>query len=177
MNFRTGKRHKVQESGKSKNILKLAAKLQHFIDTAKASKRDLKEIDNQISFVALDQGRKILQLLEQLKERTPKVKGSDSLEQTCTDWKNWLTELDSKKVLGYSDVGVENGESRSAILESAIDADTDMFRMLSAFSTSLASLIKKLSYEVPNYKEIQSDSQEILDAYNTRQKIVSKLQS
>jgi phage terminase small subunit len=175
LTFRTGKRHRVQEKGKSKSVLKLASKLQHFVDTGKASRSDLKEIDNQISLVASDQGRKILQLLEQLKEKTQK--GRRSLEQTCADWSDWLAKLDSKHALGYSDVHVENGEGRSAILESLIDADTDIFRMLSAFSFSSASWLRKASYNTTDFKEIRESALDIMSAYHTRQRILSKLRS
>jgi hypothetical protein len=177
LTFRTGKRHKVQESGKSKNVLKLASKLQYFVNTGKVSKRDLKQIDNQISLITSDQGGKILELLDELKNRTPKVKGKETLEQICNDWKNWLAKLDSKEVLGYSDIGVERVETRSAILESAIDSDSDMFRMLSAFHVSLTGWVRKASYEVPNSDEIQTSAKEILDAYQTKQRVLAKLRS
>ncbi len=176
LTFRTGKRHRVQESGKSKNVLKLASKLQYFINTGKSSKRDLKQIDYQIALIISDQGAKISQLLGELKDRTPKVKGRDALEWTCTDWKNWLTRLDSKDVLGYADISAES-EARSAILESAVDSDTDMFRMLSAFNVSLTACVRKSSYEVPNSDEIQTSAKEILDAYQTKQRVLAKLRS
>ncbi len=175
MTFRAGKRHKVQESGRSKSVLKLASKFQYFVNTGKISKRDLKAIDDQIYITTLDHAGKVLQLLDQLKEHVPKGKGKEILEQACKSWIEWLAELDSKKKLGYLDLKVGNDESRGAILDTAIDADTDLFRMLSALNSTLAASVRKASYEVPNSSEILTSVAEILDAYEARKKIISKL--
>ncbi|MGH2639009.1 MAG: hypothetical protein ACRDF4_06985 [Rhabdochlamydiaceae bacterium] len=176
MTFRTSKRHRVQESSKSqKNVLKLASKLQHFLNTGKASKQDLKAIDSQISQITADQGDKILKLLDQLKEGVAKSKGRDLIQQVCDDWAKWLSSMDSKKSRGYSGVRPEKSDSRNALVEATIEADSEVFRMLSAFNASLALWVRQASHEVPDFKEISSCAHEIIDAHATRQKILAKI--
>src|SRR5579872_1188787 len=94
LTFRTGKKHKIQETGKSgRNVLKLASKFQRFLNTGKSSKKDLKQIDDLFTMAVLEQGGAVLQLLDQLKDRIPKTIGKDSIERTFESWTKWLTNL------------------------------------------------------------------------------------
>lgn len=178
MTFRAGKRHRVQESGKStKNVLRLASRLQRFLNTGKASKQDLKAIDAQFISLVSDYGDKILQLLDQLRERMPKTKGRDAVNQTCQRWMKWLDELNSKSRECYSNVQVSRVAAQNALLESVVDAESDFFRMLGAFNSTLDSFVRKSSYELPNAGEISNSVDEILELYNLRQRLLAKVAS
>lgn len=177
LTIRTGKRHRVQESSRSqKSVLKLASKLQHFLNTGTASKRDLKSIDTQITQLTRHQGDRIMDLLDQLKDRIPKSKGRETVEQACATWAKWLSSLDSKQNMGYADLTLEQGSDNGrALVESTIDAETDVFRMLAAFNSSLLAYLRQASYKVPDSREISGCAGEIIEAYQSRQKLLAKL--
>src|ERR1700730_8619855 len=92
LTFRTGKKHKIQETGKSgKNVLKLASKFQRFLNTGKSSKKDLKEIDDLFSAAIFDQGSAILQILDQLKDKIPKGSHNETtINRSFEIWTKWL---------------------------------------------------------------------------------------
>ncbi len=175
MTFRTGKRHKVQESGKStKNVLKLASRLQRFLDTGKASKQDLEDIDAQFIAFVSERGEKILGLLDQLQERMQKTKRSESINQIYEKWSKWLSQLHTADFQGYLSVRGTRIGSQNALLESAVDAESDLLGMLNAFNNSIAAFVRKSSYELPDVEEISRSAEEILEMYEMRQRILSK---
>jgi len=178
LTFRTGKKHKIQETGKSgKNVLKLASRFQRFLNTGKSSRKDLKEIDELFSTAVLDQGSAVLQLLDQLKDRIPKTGGKDAIDRTFEGWTKWLTSLKAKENLGYSDLRFmpAEGETQSALLEGAIDAESDLFRSLLAYKSSLAILVRKSGYDVADSKEISEGAEEIYEAFRAKQRILGKM--
>jgi hypothetical protein len=176
LTYRSGKRHRVQQSSKpTKSVPKLASKLQHFATTGKVPKQDLRAIDDQLNAILLDQTKRAMQLLFQLADRAPKEKKSGSAAKVCDEWANWISLLESKHGLGYSDVKFQRGASHSAILDSIIDEDTDLFSMLSAFNNSLVAKVGKSSYELTDFDEIYSSAKEILETHRNRQKIISRL--
>lgn len=166
----------MQESGKSKkSVLKLASRLQHFLNTGKASKQDLKAIDKNFRQLLSGNGKKVLQLLDELRERAPKAKGRDALDSTCEQWSRWVSDLENENPAGYSSLNLASGDARSALLEASIDADADLARMLLTFSATLANSIRKSSYEIPDAKDISGSAEEIFEAYRTRQKLLARI--
>ena len=108
MTFRTGKKHKIQETGKSgRNVLKLASRFQRFLNTGKSSKKDLKEIDDLFSAAIFDQSSTVLQILDQLKDKIPKGPGKETVDRSFDTLDK--VALDSK------------GERKSWVLQSQID--------------------------------------------------------
>jgi len=181
LTFRADKHHKVQESNKSsKNVLKLASKLQRFIDTGKAAKSDLKAIDEVFRSLLIDQGRRGQQMLEQLQEHVPKAKGKDALSDACITLSNWIRSLESSEnnlQTGYANIDPSKIGYQNVLLEEVVDYDSDISRMLVAFNTSLAESLRKSSYEVPDSKEIFQGVQEIIQLFNVREKILLKASS
>ena len=175
MTFRTGKRHKVQESGKStKNVLKLASRLQRFLNTGKASKQDLEDIDAQFVTFVSERGEKILRLLDQLQVGMQKTKRRDSVNQIYERWSKWLAQLDTEDFQGYSTVRRTRIDAQNTLLESAVDAESDLLEMLNVFDISIAAFVRKSSYELPDVEEISKSAEEILEKYELRQRILSK---
>jgi hypothetical protein len=180
LTFRTGKKHKVQASGKSaRNVLKLASRFQRFLSTGVATRKDLKDIDDQFDAMVSQQGDKILTLLDQLKDRLPKGEAQDSVERTCEVWARWLASLDSKGRFGYSSLGSAGIEleTHGLLLESALDAETDLFRMLLTFKTNLSSLVRNMSSIGPVSLDMVEGSAEIINAYEQKQKALMKITS
>ena len=181
LTFRTDKHHKVQESNKSsKNILKLASKLQHFIDTGRATKSDLKAIDEVFRSLLIDQGRRGLQMLEQLQEHVPKSKGKDSLDEACSKWSRWVSSIESAEKefpAGYANVDPSKIGYQNVLLEEAVDYDSDISRMLVAFNSALADSLRKSSYQIPDGEEINEGASEIIELFNVREKILLKASS
>jgi gamma-glutamylcysteine synthetase len=179
LTYRSDKRHKVQESRKSsKNVLKLASKLQRFVVTGKASKQDLRAIDENFRLGLIDQGKKTLQMLDQLREHIPKIRGKDSVEDAIGCWSNWIAHVESHSPLtGYCAINSSKMGFQNVLLEEAIDVDADLVRMMLAFNSSLAMVLRKCSYEVPDTKEIAQSVVEIMDAFGTREKLLNKLAS
>ncbi|MDA4111936.1 MAG: hypothetical protein OK439_05315 [Thaumarchaeota archaeon] len=178
MTFRTGKKHKAQETGKTgRNVLKLASRFQRFLNTGKSSKKDLKEIDDLFSMAVLDQGSSVLQLLDQLKDRIPKTDGKDAIDLTFENWTKWLASLKAKENLGYSSLRflASEGETQSILIEGAIDAESDLFRSLHAFKSYLSVTVRKSAYEVSDSKEISTGAEEIFEAYRIKQRILGKM--
>jgi len=180
LTFRTGKKHRVQESGKSsKNVLKLASRFQRFLATGVATKKDLKDIDDHFDAMVSQQGDKILTLLDQLKDHTPRGESQDLVERTCENWAKWLVSLDSKEKLGYSSLkssGIES-ETHGLLLESAVDAETDLFRMLVTFRTNLSSLVRNLSDASSVSLDILNGAEQIMEAYELKQKALLRIAS
>lgn len=176
MTFRTSKKHKAQESTKSsKNALKLASRFQRFLNTGIASKKDLKEIDERFSSQISQQGDKILMMLDQLKETVPSRRGNEVLERTCDAWAKWLSSLDSKENLGYSNVRYSDGVE-NALLESVIDAETHLFQMLIAYKSSVSFGLKNPSeFEGSTLAALQEGTAEIFETFQQRQKILGKI--
>lgn len=175
MTFRTGKRHRVQESGKStKNVMKLASRLQHFLNTGKASKQDLEAIDSHFIASVSEHGEKILRLLEQLRELMQKTKRRDLANQVYERWSKWLARLDTENFRGYSSFQSARIDVQNALLESAVDAESDLLGMLNAFNISIAAYVRKSSYELPNVEEISKSTEEILEVFEERQKILER---
>ena len=176
MTFRTDKHHRIQESEKSKkSVLKLASKLQHFLNTGKASKQDLKAIDKNFQQTIYDNGRKIWQMLEEVQLRIPKAKGKDTIDSICTKWAKWLDEIRVNAPLGYCDLKLAQGSIPSALLEATIDADSDLFRLLISYDSMMDDCIKRSSYVVPNVNDIAEGAEAVLEAYVTRQNLMSRL--
>lgn len=173
MNFREEKRHRIRESGKStKNALKLASRLQHFLSTGKVTRQILKDLDAQFISAVSEYGEKIKKSLDQLKDYVPKSKWRDALEQIDDKWMKWLTGLKSRNCLGYSDIPTTSSKTQISMIDSVVDTESDLMRMLSAFSVSIVNSIKKSSYELPNIDEISKNVDEILAAYGARQRIL-----
>jgi hypothetical protein len=170
----------VQESGKSaRNVLKLASRFQKFLTTGIASRKDLKDVDDQFNALISQQGDKILMLLDQLKDHVQKGEGQERVEQMCEVWAKWLASLDSKGQIGYSNLrsaGIES-ETHGILLEAAVDAETDLFRMLLAFKTNLSSLVRNVSSGIPSSLDILDTVEEIIGAYEQKQKVLTKISS
>ncbi len=170
----------MQESGKSaRNVLKLASRFQRFLTTGVATRKDLKDIDDQFDALVSQQGDKILMLLDQLRDHAPRGEVQDRVERTCEVWVKWLTDLDSKGRLGYSSLksaGIES-ETHGLLLESAVNAETDLFRMLLTFKTNLSSLVRNISNINPMTLDVLCGVEEIIDAYEQKQKALAKIAS
>jgi hypothetical protein len=178
LTFRTGKKHKIQETGKSgRNVLKLASRFQRFLNTGKSSKKDLKEIDDLFSAAIFDQSSTVLQILDQLKDKIPKGPGKETVDRTFDSWTKWLSTLKAKENLGYSSLKLipAEGETQSILLEGAIDAESDLFRSLLAYKSSLANFVRKLEYLEADLKEVSTGAEEIFEAYRIKQRILSKM--
>lgn len=176
MTFRSDKHHRIQESSRSKNgVLKLASKLQLFLNTGKASKYDLKAIDKNFRQTLYEDARKIKQMLEEVRLRVPQSKGRDSIDSICSRWSTWLDELKSAGPLGYCDLKLTESMVPTALVEASIDADSDLFRLLFSYDAMIANYIRKSAYEVPSAKEIVEGAQDVLDAYSTRQDLMSRI--
>jgi hypothetical protein len=176
LTFRSEKRHRAQESSRSKKSLpKLAAKLQHFANTGKVAKQDLKEIDRNMQLFLQEKGGKCLNILDQLRERTPPAKGKDVLELACNRWAKWVSDITSKPPAGYASVKEVSGDARSTLFEECVDADADLSGMLISFASSLSESIKKSSYQLPGAGELSKDVEEIVSAYDSREKLMERL--
>ena len=176
MTYRSGKRHKVQQSSKpTKSVPKLASKLQHFATTGRVPKQDLKTIEDLLATILLDRTKKIMQLLDQLADHAPKEKKSGSLAKVCGDWSEWISQLESKRGLGYCNVKYNSRVNHATILESIIDTDADLFSMLSAFNDWLIGKVGRSSYEMPDFDEVHSSAKEIMNTHRNRQKMISRL--
>ena len=178
LTFRTGKKHKIQETGRSgKNVLKLASKFQRFLNTGKSSKKDLKEIDDLFSAAIFDQGGAVLQILDQLKDKFPRGSGNEMIARSFDIWTKWLANLKARENIGYSNLRLlpAEGETQSILLEGAIDAESDLFRSLLAYKATLASLVRKTEYDAADYREISSGAEEIFEAYRIKQRILGKM--
>src|SRR5579872_3259461 len=178
LTFRTGKKHKIQETGRSgKNVLKLASKFQRFLKTGKSSKKDLKEIDDLFSTAIFDQGSAVLQILDQLKDKIPRGSGKEIIERSFDAWTKWLANLKARENIGYSSLRLipAEGETQSILLEGAIDAESDLFRSLMAYKSSLGNLVRQSEYETADYKEIADGAEEIFEAYRIKQRILGKM--
>jgi len=180
LTFRTGKRHKAQETGKSaKNVLKLASRFQRFLSTGVATRKDLKDIDDHFDVLVSQQGDKILTLLDQLKDHASRGEEQEAVARTCEIWAKWLASLDSKGKLGYSSLrtaGIES-ETHGLLLDSAVDAESDLFRMLLTFKTNLSSLVRNISDFSPVSLDLLSGAEEIIDAYERKQRALVRIAS
>ena len=176
LTYRAGKRHKTQQSSRAaKSVPRLASKLQRFASTGKVSKQDLRAIDEQLNAILLDQTRKIMKLLDQLKHHSPKEERSVAMKKVCEDWALWISQIESRNAAGYSNVKLQDDESRAALLESVISADADLFSTLSAFHGWLVEKVGKSSYEIPDFEEIKRSAMEIMEIHSSRQKTISCL--
>ena len=147
--------------------------MQLFVSTGNASKHDLNEIDDQVIGTFVEYGRRILQMIDQLLAHAPKNELIGS--KISSEWSNWLSGLNSKKMSGYSDVKFENEDGVIIMLESAIDIDSELFGMLASFKSSLAATVGKASYELPNFDEIYLNEREIIEEYWDRQRVLSRI--
>jgi hypothetical protein len=176
LTFRTGKRHKVQESGKTgKSVQKLATRLQRFANTGKASKRDLVDIDCQLRNALFEHAKKITRLLDQLSDHASQEKAADLILRVRSQWSDWLSDLESRDSLGYSDVKFEKQAGQNAILDSIMDADSELFNMLSAFNSALVSNVERSSYQIPDFDQVYSGAIEIIETYQSKQRMLSRL--
>ncbi len=178
MTFRTGKKHKIQEAGKSgRNVLKLASRFQRFLNTGKSSKKDLKEIDDLFSTAISDQGTTVLQLLDQLKDKIPKGTGKEIVDHTFDSWTRWISTLKAKENLGYSNLKLipAEGETQSILLEGVVDAESDLFRSLLAYKSTLGNLVRKSELTTVDFKDVSAGAEEIFEAYRIKQRILSKM--
>jgi hypothetical protein len=180
LTFRSSKKHKTQESTKlSTNALKLASRFQRFLNTGVGSKKDLKAVDDRFNTQVLQQGDRILTLLDQLKEIASKDSSKDVLDQSCELWAKWLSSLDSKDNLGYSNLRVSEAASdgtQGVLVESVIDAETHLFQMLYAFKSALSNALKDSdSMDEKASMEISRGAKEIIETYHSRQRILGKI--
>ncbi|HYB03796.1 MAG TPA: hypothetical protein VED17_05000 [Nitrososphaerales archaeon] len=180
MTFRTSKKHKAQESTKiSTNALKLASRFQRFLNTGVGSKKDLKDVDDRFNSQLSQQGDKILTLLDQLKEVVSKDISKDVLDQSCEFWAKWLSSLDSKDNVGYSNLRISDAASdgtQGVLVEGVIDAETHLFQMLFAFKTALSNALKDSdSMDENACLDISSGAREIIETYHSRQRILEKI--
>ena len=173
MTFRSGKRHRVQESGKSKSVQKLASKLQLFTKTGKVSQSDLKAVDNRLYSLLSDRVERISQLLDSVGQSVPAAKARE-FAKISQEWGKWLTELGSKNSIGYSQITVRN-QSGDVLLENLFDMDSELFNMLSAFDNSISEMVAKASYQVPNLEELKQNSTEIIALFHSRKKAIASL--
>lgn len=120
-----------------------------------------------------DYGRRIMQMIDQLQDHAPR--NEQIASKMASEWSSWLSELNSNKMSGYSDVEFEKEDGLTAMLESIMDIDSELFSMLAWFKTSLAAKMGRASYELPNFDEIYSNEREIIEEYNNRQRILSRL--
>jgi hypothetical protein len=178
LTFRTSKKHKTQESSKvSSNALKLVSRFQRFLDTGVGSKKDLKDVDARFFSQVSQQGDKILTLLDQLREITPKKQGPRELDQSCEFWAKWLSSLNSKENLGYSSLKTSEGSvdsTQGVLLESVVDIETHLFQTLFAFKSLLSNVLKE-SLNDKTEAEISNSARDIIDTYQTRQRMLGKL--
>lgn len=176
MTFRTSKKHKTQESTKSgKNALRLTSRFQRFLNTGIASKKDLKEIDERFSSQISQQGDKILKMLDQLKDIVTTSHANEILERTCNAWAKWLSSLDSREILGYSNVKYPDA-AENALLESVIDMETHLFQMMLAYRSTISSGLKNPSgFDDRRLAAVQGGASEIFDAFQRRQKTLGKI--
>jgi hypothetical protein len=139
----------------------------------------LKDIDDLFNILVSQQGDKILMLLDQLKDHALKGEEQETVARTCEVWAKWLTSLDFKEKLGYSSVrraGIES-ETHGLLLESAVDAETDLFRMLLTFKMNLSSLVRNISSLTPMSLDIFSGAEEIMGAYEQKQRAFVRIAS
>ena len=173
MTFRSGKRHRVQESGRSKSVQKLASKLQLFTKAGKVSQSDLKTIDIRLSSLLLDRAERISQLLDSVGQSIPVAKARE-FTKISQEWGNWLAEIGSKESVGYSQIGTRN-RTGDILLENLFDMDSELFNMLSAFDNSISEMVAKASYQVPNLEELKQNSAEIIALFHSRKKAIASL--
>ena len=145
------------------------------MNTGRASKQDLKSIDRNFQQSLQDGGRKIWQMLEEIRLRVPKTQGKDTIDAVCARWSKWLDELKTAAPFGYCDLKLSQSKIPTALLEASVDADADLFRLLISYDSMVSDFIRRSSYEVPNVKEIAEGVQGILDAYTVRQNLMSRI--
>ncbi len=173
MTFRSGKRHRTKESGRSTSVLKMAAKLQLFTMTGKASQSDLKAIDSRISSLMLDRIEKIRHLLDILKDSVPKTNLRE-FAKISEEWDKLLAEIVSKEMIGYAQVKTARSIS-GGMLDKVFDMDSELFNMLSAFNNALSDFITRASYEVPDLEMILRSTYEITTMFYSRQKSLTTM--
>jgi len=143
------------------------------------SKKDLKEIDERFNSQVSQQGDKILTLLDQLREIVLKEASKALLDQACETWAKWLSALDSKEILGYSQLKISEAASdgtQGVLLESVLEAETHLFQMLFAFKAALSSALKDPdSVDGPALVDLSLGTKEIMETYQTRQHILGKV--
>ena len=174
MSYRTDKRHRTQETGKvDRSILVLASRLQKFVSTGLSTKKDLKAIDAHLTQFLLKEARKALESLVQLESQIPKTASQEGFGPICASLSAWIAHLVSKEIVGYSDIAATKGES--ALLEQVVDLDSDLATMMIEVNACLSGCIAKSSYEIPDTREITREVEEILDLYNSREKLLLKV--
>lgn len=173
MTFRSGKRHRIQESRKSKSVQKLASKLQLFTKTGKVSQSDLRAIDNRLSAQLSDRAERISQLLDSIGQSVPVAKARE-FSKISQEWSKWLAEIGSKDSIGYSQIGTRN-HTGDVLLENLFDMDSELFTMLSAFDNSISEMVARASYQVPNLEDLKDNSAEIITLFHSRKKAITSL--
>ena len=114
-----------------------------------------------------------MKMIDQLLDHAPR--NEQIASKMSSEWSNWLAELNPNKQTGYSDVEFEKEDGLSAMLESIMDIDSELFSMLAWFKISLAAKVGRSSYELPNFDEIYSNEREIIEEYSNRQRMFSRL--
>lgn len=173
MTFRSGKRHRVQESHTSKSVQKLASKLQLFTKNVKVSQSDLRAVDARLITLLMDRAERVSQLLDRLKDSVPYAR-SKEFAKICHAWSEWVTEIDGKESRGYSKVEAGNS-SGGVLIENIFDMDSDLFNMLFAFESSISEMVAKSSYQVPDLENMKQNTDEIIALFNSRQKALESL--
>lgn len=182
MTFRTGKKHKAQESTKAaKNALKLASRFQHFLTTGVASKKDLKEVDERFVSQVSQQSDRILTLLDQLRDIAPKGRERELIDHVCEDWAKWVSTIYSKENLGYSSLKLTDystDETIAVLLEGVVDSETHLFQMLFALKSSLSLSVKSSDrLDAKISEEYVEGTREIMECFQSRQRTLSKIAS
>jgi hypothetical protein len=180
LTFRSGKKHKTQESTKSaKSALKLASRFQHFLTTGSATRKDLKEIDERFKSQFSQQSDRILTMLDQLREVVAGGEAQNLLIQGCEEWARWMAGLDSNESLGYSSVRPGNGESDETLgllLEGVVDSETNLFQMQFALKASLSSALKNPeSLDLRWCQEIARATKDVMAGFQSRQNMLARI--
>jgi hypothetical protein len=182
LTFRAGKKHKSQESTKAgKNALKLASRFQHFLNTGVVSKKDLKEIDERFSSQISQQGDRVLTVLDQVREGSS-GKVREVMDETCEFWAKWLSTLNSKETLGYSNLKITDGgwdETSIALLEGVVDSESHLFQMLFALKSSLSAAVKNpdSASDARLAQEFAAGTKEVVESFHLRQRMMAKIAS
>ncbi len=176
MKIRSNKRHQLRTSGKAeRSVLVLASRLQRFLSTGRATKKDLRDIDLRITTFLSDEGRKALEFLKKLEDRIPILTEKEKIQGTSLSISKWVEQLESEDVPGYCNVQVKHLSRQKLVLEEIADMDGDIARMISSVNERLESSLSRSSYEIPKLDEIAKSCAEVINAYGLREKLLCEV--
>ncbi len=141
-------------------------------------KNILKEVDERFFSQISQQGDKILTLLDQLREIISPNQGRDILDPACDIWAKWLSGLDGKSNLGYSNLKLSESDdgTRGVLLEAVVDSETHLFQMLFALKATLTLALKNPdSSEAASSLEILNGTRDIIEGFQSRQRMLGKI--